>query len=133
MGCANTIPQFVRAPWFPLSDASCANIPLRLLSDGLIGKWTFIVFQRLGAASFTMKARLIDAASYAFTTNKTVDVGDMTESGPSYLASYQGASNSSNGAIACPRVYLHGSSSAFSEAELNAIFEKGKRFLIGDS
>jgi len=101
--------------------------------SGLFGKWTFIVFQRLGAASFTMKARLIDAASYAFTTNKTVDVGNMTESGPSYIGNYAGASNSANGAIACPRVYLHGSSSAFSEAELNSIFEQGKRFLIGDS
>ena len=117
---------------FNYEGASAAQTGSGTIS-GLFGKWTFIVFQRLGAASFTMKARLIDAGSYAFTTNKTVDVGDMTESNPSYLASYQGASNSSNGAIACPRVYLHGSSSAFSETELNSIFEQGKRFLIGDS
>jgi hypothetical protein len=99
---------------------------------GGVGKWTFTVFQRLGAASFKLKARLIDSASWAFTTSKTVDVGDMTEAGPGYWGNY-GASNSLCGPLAFPRVYLHGSDAAWSEDELNAIFEQGKRFLIGDS
>ena len=99
---------------------------------GGVGKWTFTAFQRLGAASFKLKARLIDSASWAFSTSKTVDVGDMTEAGPGYWGNY-GSSNSICGPLAFPRVYLHGSDAAWSEDELNAIFEQGKRFLLGDS
>jgi len=97
--------------------------------------WTFVVLQRLAADSFKGWARKISDSSWV-SQAEAVDVGDMTDSDAGVCGWGYRADNDAynlNGPLAFPRIWLHGSDTPWVEAELNAIFEQGKRFLLGDS
>jgi hypothetical protein len=103
--------------------------------SSLMGNWTFVVLQRLAAASFKGWARKISDSSWT-SQAEAVDVGDMTDPDSGVCGWGYRADNDAynlNGPLAFPRIWLHGSDTPWVEAELNAIFEQGKRFLVGDS
>ena len=108
---------------------------ITLTVSSLMGNWTFVVLQRLAAASFKGWARKISDSSWT-TQTESVDVGDMTDSDKGVCGWGFRSDNDAynlNGPLAFPRVWMHGSDTPWVEAELNALFEQGKRFLIGDS
>ena len=115
-------------------EGATTNDTLSFTISSLIENWTFVAFQRLGAASFKGWARKISDSAWTSNT-ESVDVGDMTDSGTGdcgWGIRTDSDGNNLNGSLAFPRIWLHGSNAAWSESELNAVFEQGKRFLIGD-
>ena len=110
--------------------ATCSVVEADIFSD-----WSLVVYQRLAAASFKGWIRMIGDSSWATVTN-TNDPGNMTEADVENCGFGLRVENDAynlNGPIAFPRIWLHGSDTPWVEAELNAIFEQGKRFLLGDS
>ena len=92
--------------------------------------WALIVIRRTAAAAFTTGARLISGGS--FTSNATtpssvvLDTSGTIDWGCQSSAKQDGIS----GQIAMPKIF---NGESLSDADLNSLFESGKRMLLGVS
>ena len=111
-----------------LIEGGTTNASLEVNKD-VRNAWSFVAFRKDAAADLKAYAGLVTEASLTTDTD-TTNVGDFTGSAEWYLGSDNAAYRGLSGSIAMPRIWTD---TALSDAQINALFNSGKRFLLGDS
>jgi len=111
-----------------LIEGGTTNTSLEVNKD-VRNAWSFVAFRKDAAADLKAYAGLVTEASLTTDTD-TTNVGNFSGSAQWYLGSDNAAYRGLSGSIAMPRIWTD---TALSDAQINALFNSGKRFLLGDS
>lgn len=110
-----------------LIEGDSTNATLEVNKD-VRNAWSFVAFRKDAEDDLDAFAGLVTDASLTTDTDSTI-VGDFAGSAQWYLGSDNAAYRGLSGSIAMPRIWTD---TALSDAQINALFESGKRILRGD-